>query len=178
MWRYVNRIRPSRRRAYSGSIGSLTFSSNSLCSQTSSTDTIRTPTRRYESSLNALPSPAPASTATSWPALISSSAPAGVSATRYSSGLISLATPIRTRRRGGARAPRRRGRAGAGAPARPARRRPAARRPAGGRGARAGGGRAGGGAPRPRGGGRGGRGGAGGGGGGGGRAGVLAGAGA
>ena len=35
---------------------------------------------------------------TSWPRLISSSAPAGVSATRYSSDLISLATPILTAR--------------------------------------------------------------------------------
>src|SRR5579871_2564525 len=40
--------------------------------------------------------PAPASTATSCPRLISSSAPAGVSATRYSSDLISFATPILT----------------------------------------------------------------------------------
>src|SRR3954447_6402844 len=38
--------------------------------------------------------PASCSTATSCPRLRSSSAPAGVSATRYSSDLISLATPI------------------------------------------------------------------------------------
>src|SRR3989441_278539 len=42
----------------------------------------------------ALPVPAPVSMTTSCPRLINSSAPAGVSATRYSSVLISLATPI------------------------------------------------------------------------------------
>src|SRR6476646_6914763 len=42
----------------------------------------------------ALPSPAPVSITTSWPRWISSRAPALVSATRYSSCLISLATPI------------------------------------------------------------------------------------
>ena len=40
-----------------------------------------------------LPVPAPVSIKPSWPWLVSSSAPAGVSATRYSSGLISFATP-------------------------------------------------------------------------------------
>src|SRR5260221_7972784 len=50
--------------------------------------------RSYASSGNADPTPAPVSTETSCPALISSSAPAGVRATRYSSDLISLATPI------------------------------------------------------------------------------------
>src|SRR3954469_13730410 len=42
-----------------------------------------------------MPTPAPSSIATSWPRLISSGAPAGVNATRYSSCLISFATPIR-----------------------------------------------------------------------------------
>src|SRR5262249_36118219 len=56
------------------------------------------PTRAYAASANALPSPAPVSTRTSWPRLISSSAPAGVSATRYSSDLTSFATPILTAR--------------------------------------------------------------------------------
>src|SRR5262245_56975695 len=42
----------------------------------------------------ALPSPAPRSTMTSWPWSASSRAPAGVNPTRYSSDLISLATPI------------------------------------------------------------------------------------
>src|SRR5690349_1843168 len=59
---------------------------------------MRAPTRSYAASANALPTPAPVSTVTSWPRWISSSAPAGVSATRYSSGLISLATPILTAR--------------------------------------------------------------------------------
>src|SRR5437764_5512564 len=40
--------------------------------------------------------PAPVSTKTSWPYLVNSRAPAGVSATRYSSVLISFATPILT----------------------------------------------------------------------------------
>src|SRR5581483_5138283 len=96
MCRYVNRINPSRRRSYSARIGSLTLSRRSLLSHTSSTVPIRAPTRSYCPSPNALPSPAPVSTTTSWPWLINSSAPAGVSATRYSSCLISLATPIRT----------------------------------------------------------------------------------
>src|SRR3954454_18332728 len=42
----------------------------------------------------ALPSPAPVSIAISWPRATSSRAPALVSATRYSSCLISLTTPI------------------------------------------------------------------------------------
>ena len=50
---------------------------------TSSTETIRLPTRSDASSGNALPAPAPVSTITSWPPLISSKAPAGASATRY-----------------------------------------------------------------------------------------------
>src|SRR5690348_17177099 len=45
---------------------------------------------------------------TSWPRCTSSRAPAGVSATRYSSVLISLATPIRTARDNTAYAPSRR----------------------------------------------------------------------
>src|SRR3712207_3943533 len=39
------------------------------------------------------PSPAPACTTTSWPCSTSSRTPAGVSATRYSSVLISVGTP-------------------------------------------------------------------------------------
>src|SRR3954468_3711987 len=94
MWRYVKSTSPSRRRPYSGAIGSLTLSSMSACSQTSSTPAIRAPTAVYWSSWNALPSPAPVSTSTSWPRRTSSRAPAGVSATRYSSVLISRTTPI------------------------------------------------------------------------------------
>src|SRR5262245_31676859 len=98
MCRYVKRVRPGRRRGYSDAIGSFTLSRSSARSQTSSTEPIAAPARSYASSGNALPSPAPASTRTSWPRWTSSSAPAGVSATRYSCGLISLATPIRTAR--------------------------------------------------------------------------------
>src|SRR5919204_250937 len=94
MWRYVKRTRPSRSRPYSASIGSFTLRSSSLDSQTSSTETIRAPPLSYALSRNELPSPAPVSTRTSWPRWMSSRAPAGVRATRYSSDLISLATPI------------------------------------------------------------------------------------
>src|SRR4051794_29931632 len=45
----------------------------------------------------ALPSPAPRCRNTSWPRSVSSRTPAGVSATRYSSGLISVGTPTFTR---------------------------------------------------------------------------------
>src|SRR5918994_1085000 len=96
MWRYVNRTRPSRSRLYSGSIGSFTFSSSSASSHTSSTDASSAPAAAYASSGNELPTPAPISTVTSCPRCTSSRAPAGVSATRYSSDLISLATPIFT----------------------------------------------------------------------------------
>src|SRR5215210_467218 len=96
MCRYVNSTSPSRRREYSGSIGSLTLSSSSDASQTSSTETTRAPAATYESSENELPTPALRSTVTSCPRCTSSRAPAGVSATRYSSGLISFATPIFT----------------------------------------------------------------------------------
>src|SRR5580765_4152490 len=93
MWRYVKSASPSRRYRYSDTTGSFTFNSRSLSPQTSSTDAIRAPTRWYASSAKALPAPAPVSTTTSWPWLRSSSAPAGVRATRYSSDLISFATP-------------------------------------------------------------------------------------
>ena len=59
---------------------------------------MRAPFASYCSSVNWLPAPAPFSTTTSCPCCTSSRAPAGVSATRYSCGLISLATPILTRR--------------------------------------------------------------------------------
>src|SRR3989440_1114810 len=98
MWRYVKSTSPSRSRAYSGSIGSLTLSRRSASSQASSTETIRAPARSYCSSGNALPSPAVVSTRTSCPRWTSSRAPAGVNATRYSSVLISFGTPIRTAR--------------------------------------------------------------------------------
>src|SRR5579884_170247 len=99
MWRYVKSTRPSRSRAYSGSIGSLTLRRRSASPQTSSTEPMRAPARSYWSSANALPSPAVDSTTTSCPRWISSRAPAGVRATRYSSVLISLGTPMRKARR-------------------------------------------------------------------------------
>src|SRR4051794_158771 len=47
----------------------------------------------YSASAIAEPSPAPACTTTSWPCSTSSRTPAGVSATRYSSVLISVGQP-------------------------------------------------------------------------------------
>src|SRR2546423_1167364 len=94
MWRYVKRTRPARSRPYSDEIGSFTLSRSSDFAQTSSTEPMRAPTFSYAVSGNELPSPAPVSTSTSWPRWASSRAPAGVRATRYSSVLISLATPI------------------------------------------------------------------------------------
>src|SRR5215213_2637089 len=79
-------------------MGSFTFSSSSALSQTSSTEAVLAPFDWYCWSGNWLPAPAPVSTTTSWPRWTSSRAPAGVSATRYSSGLISFATPIFTGR--------------------------------------------------------------------------------
>src|SRR5918995_4836150 len=96
MWRNVNSTRPSRSRAYSGSIGSFTFSSSSASPHTSASDASSAPAAVYASAGNELPTPAPVSIATSCPRCTSSRAPAGVSATRYSSDLISLATPIFT----------------------------------------------------------------------------------
>src|SRR3954463_3588201 len=96
MCRDVKSTSPSRRRGYPSAIGSFTLSRSSESLQTSSAETTCAPTRTYAASGNALPMPAPVSIATSWPRLISSRAPAGVSATRYSSVLISFATPIFT----------------------------------------------------------------------------------
>src|SRR4051794_24052885 len=55
--------------------------------------TIRAPWEVYSPSMIAEPSPAPAWITTSWPCSASSRTPAGVSATRYSSVLISVGTP-------------------------------------------------------------------------------------
>src|SRR4051794_1937247 len=57
---------------------------------------IRAPCATYMSSVIADPSPAPACTSTSWPWSVSSRTPDGVSATRYSSALISVGTPTFT----------------------------------------------------------------------------------
>src|ERR687891_1076270 len=92
--RYVKSTSPSRRRPNSSGSGSFTLSTRSLEAHTSSTEVSRAPTASYSASGKALPAPAPASTRTSWPRPRSSRAPAGVSATRYSSCLISLTTPI------------------------------------------------------------------------------------
>ena len=95
MWRYVKSVRPSRSRPYSSAIGSLTLSRNSADAQTSSSG--RDPRAdgdiRRVGETRAIPGTC--STTTSWPRWTSSSAPAGVRATRYSRCLISLATPIR-----------------------------------------------------------------------------------
>src|SRR5947209_13978905 len=58
--------------------------------------TISAPCARYASSVMAEPRPAPLCTNTSCPASASSRTPAGVSATRYSSGLTSVGTPTFT----------------------------------------------------------------------------------
>src|SRR3954447_16518676 len=54
---------------------------------------MRAPWEVYTSSAIAEPTPAPAWMSTSWPCSVSSRTPAGVSATRYSSVLISVGTP-------------------------------------------------------------------------------------
>src|SRR3954451_9280759 len=92
-WRYVKRTWPSCRSEYSSGSGSLTLSRSSASSQTSCPGASEAPTAEYASSSNELPPPAPASTSTSCPSRTSSRAPAGVSATRYSSALISFTTP-------------------------------------------------------------------------------------
>ena len=84
-----------RRRATSSDWGSLTFRISSAASNTASASaTIVAPWSRNCWSLIALPSPAPAWISTSWPREESSRTPAGVIATRYSSDLISVGTPI------------------------------------------------------------------------------------
>src|SRR4051794_7548531 len=92
--RYVNSVWPGRSSATSAGCGSLTFRTSSAASQTSSArGRIRAPCAWYWASSIALPSPAPACTSTSWPCAVSSRTPAGVIATRNSSGLISVGTP-------------------------------------------------------------------------------------
>ena len=60
--------------------------------------TMVAPAEAYWESAIPLPCPAPDSNRTVWPALVSSSAPTGSMATRYSSALISLGTPTIIRR--------------------------------------------------------------------------------
>src|SRR3954451_4177816 len=65
----------------------------SAAPNTASTSAHSAPAARYASSANPAPSPAPCSTMTVCPRRVSSRAPAGVSATRRSSVLISAGTP-------------------------------------------------------------------------------------
>ena len=96
MCRYVKSVRPSRSRPYSSAIGSFTLSSSSAEPQTSST--ARDPRADGDVGLVGEARPdarRPPRRSPRGRAATSSSAPAGVSATRYSRCLISLATPIR-----------------------------------------------------------------------------------
>src|SRR5207237_3065487 len=86
---------------YSSSTGSLTLRIISACAHTSSTDARVACSRAYSSSRKLLPLPALRSTTTRWPASASARAPAGVSATRCSPGLISRGTPMITNLLGG-----------------------------------------------------------------------------
>ena len=84
-------------RLYSGSMGSLTFSSRSASAHTSSAvSMIFAPAAVKSASWIADPSPAPFWISTSWPRCTSSLTPAGVMATRYSLFLISVGMPTRT----------------------------------------------------------------------------------
>ena len=94
MWRYVKRISPSRSRGTPPATGSLTLSSRSASPQTSSTRRCARRRARSRRPRTRCRPPRRVSTTTLVPAFDSSSAPAGVSATRYSSDLISFATPI------------------------------------------------------------------------------------
>src|SRR4051794_40791731 len=74
--------------------GSLTLTIMSDCAKTAAASgRIEAPWEMYSASEIAEPSPAPAWTTTSWPCSTSSRTPEGVSATRYSSVLISVGTP-------------------------------------------------------------------------------------
>src|SRR6266545_4354134 len=89
------RIWPSWRRAYSSGMGSLTLRIISACRQTwSAVSIMSAPARSYRCSYSDEPSPAPFWTRTRCPAWVSSRAPSGVRATRYSLSLTSLGTPM------------------------------------------------------------------------------------
>ena len=94
----MKRVRPSRSRWYSSAIGSLTLSTMSTLPHTSSASSrIVAPAATYSSSGICEPSTGAASaTKTSCPCWVSSCAPTGVSATRYSWFLTSLGTPTFT----------------------------------------------------------------------------------
>src|SRR5687768_3486673 len=92
--RYVKSTWSRRIRWYSGSIGSLTFSTRSEVAHTSSAvAAIRAPAATYSWSGKEEPAPASCSITTECPRLTSSTTPAGVIATRYSWFLISFGTP-------------------------------------------------------------------------------------
>src|SRR6266511_309479 len=83
--------------SYSDGTGSLTLRIMSAWRHTSSAEpTNSAPARLYRSPCSDEPSPAPSWTSTWWPAAVSSRAPSGVSATRYSLSLTSLGTPTIT----------------------------------------------------------------------------------
>ena len=86
---------PLRMRGHSTAMGSFTLMIMSASFQTSSAVLrILAPTATYCSSLKLLPSPAPFSMNTVWPADTSASAPAGTSETRFSFVLISFGMPM------------------------------------------------------------------------------------
>ena len=112
---------PSRIRWYSSAIGSLTLRTSSAVSHTSSAVArIFAPAAANSSSVMLEPTPAPASTKTSWPWRVNSLTPAGVIATRYSWFLTSRGIPTFTMQTpsSGAAHPRLRGAAPAPLPAR------------------------------------------------------------
>ena len=96
----MNSTSPSRIRAYSSAMGSLTLSTMStppfVPHASSGVSTILAPAARYSSSLIEEPTPAFFSMTTSWPWATSSCTPMGVMATRYSWFLTSLGTPTFT----------------------------------------------------------------------------------
>src|SRR4029079_5434780 len=95
--RYVKSVCRDSRRATSTGCGSLTLTIRSASEKTASASgTIDAPCAAYSSSAIAEPSPAPAWTHTLCPRSVSSRTPDGVSATRYSSALISVGTPTFT----------------------------------------------------------------------------------
>ena len=127
--RNVNSTWSARNRSYSSGWGSLTFTMSSAWANTASASgRISPPTAAYCSSAIAEPSPAPVSTTTRCPAWISSRAPSGVAATRYSWFLTSFGIPTITGRPPG---PPGRRRAPPPAPAPPYGRGPAVATPAG-----------------------------------------------
>src|SRR3954468_17135876 len=95
--RYVKSTWPGRSRPTSEGCGSFTPRTRSACAKSSgASGATRAPCASYSASGMDEPSPAPDCTSTSCPCSASSRAPAGVSATRYSSTLVSVGTPTLT----------------------------------------------------------------------------------